>query len=85
MVTWIIPVRSRIKKKARPPRSLTSWTQPQISACSLAGVTDCMGMRMMSYIYGVQGIMDFMGIPESVFLLFFLVSGSCNNVKPELN
>ena len=67
MVTWMIPVRSRIKKKARPPRSLTSWTQPQISACPLAGVTDCMGMRIIkSYTYGAQGIMDFMGIAKSI-------------------
>ena len=46
MVTWMIPVLSRIKKNASPPRSLSSWTHPQTSAWPVSGVTDCMGIRI---------------------------------------
>ncbi len=39
MVTWMMPVRSRIRKNVSPPRSRISCTQPIISADSDSGVT----------------------------------------------
>ncbi|OQC68751.1 MAG: hypothetical protein BWX50_01154 [Euryarchaeota archaeon ADurb.Bin009] len=46
MVTWMMPVRSRIRKNESPPRSRTSCTQPMISANSVLGVTARIGKRM---------------------------------------
>jgi len=46
MVTWMMPVRSRIRKNASPPRSRTSCTQPMISADSVSGVTARIGIRI---------------------------------------
>ncbi len=47
MVTWMMPVRSRIRKNASPPRSRTSCTQPMISADLDSGVTARIGKRIV--------------------------------------
>jgi len=55
-VTWMMPVRSRTSTKARPPRSRTSWTQPQTSAEPVAGVTLLIGMRIsILYLWAGEG------------------------------
>ena len=56
-VTWTMPVRSLTRQKVRPPRSRTSWTHPAISARSLSGVMEDIGLAILRIppIYPLQG------------------------------
>jgi len=53
-VTWIIPVLSRIKRKARPPRSRISCAHPITSAEGVSGVMVLIGTRIL-YPYSMSG------------------------------